>query len=155
MSMDLLYKDANNDIQDIINMSNSNCHAFQRQVSIVIQRVCEEAGGYARTAQMRYTREQNEQADVEFPDHEYLNHLRQDRDQGNSDFNALNQLRASWDLYTDGFTDRISTAVMMKLCLFIAADGSSPASAQGYACRIALNLIDVLNYQGDLDLYFA
>tara|TARA_B110000211_G_C14008183_1_gene521822 strand:+ start:221 stop:679 length:459 start_codon:yes stop_codon:yes gene_type:complete len=152
--MDLLYKDANNDLQDVINMSNSNCGAFQRQVSNVIQRVCEEAGGYARTAAMRYKREQNEQADAEFPDHEYLNHLRQDRDQGNSNFNAINQLRASWDLYIDGFTGGVSTSTMLKLCTYIMDDGG-PVQHTGYAARIALELIDVLNYQGDIDLYFA
>lgn len=154
MSVDLLYKDANNDIQDVINMSNNNCGAFQGHVSKVIQRVCEGEGGYARTAQMRYDREQDVQAGEEFPDHEYLNHLRQDRDQGNNDFNAVNQLRASWDLYCHGITGAVSTSTMLKLCTYV-MDDDGPARYTGYAARIALELIDVLNYQGDLDLYFA
>ena len=154
MSMDLLYKDANNDIQDVINMSNSNCGAFQRHVSNVIQRVAEDEGGYARTAQMRYDREQDVQAGEEFPDHEYLNHLRQDRDQGNNDFNAVNQLRASWDLYCDGITEAVSTSTMLKLCTYV-IDGGGPVQHTGYAARIVLELIDVLNYQGDLEVYFS
>tara|TARA_R110001592_G_scaffold100324_3_gene284773 strand:- start:10265 stop:10732 length:468 start_codon:yes stop_codon:yes gene_type:complete len=155
MSMDLLYKDANNDIQDVINMSNINCGAFQRQIDHVIQSAAENAGGYARTAQMRYDREQNVQAGEEFPDHEYLNHLRQDRDQGNNDFNAVNQLRASWDLYREDITDRISTATMMKLCAYVLQDEASPRYTQVYATRIIMELIDVLNYQGDLEVYFS
>jgi hypothetical protein len=154
MSMDLLYKDANNDLQDVINMSNTNCGAFQCQVSNVIQRVCEGEGGYVRTAQMRYDREQDVQSQQEFPDHEYLNHLRQDRDQGNNDFNAANQLRASWDLYREGITGAVSTSTMLKLCTYVMDDGG-PVQHANYAARIALGLIDVLNYQGDLDLYFA
>ena len=154
MSMDLLYKDANNDLQDVINMSNVNCGAFMAQVSNVIQLVCEGEGGYARTAQMRYDREQDNQAGEEFPDHEYLSHLRQDRDQGNNDFNAANQLRASWDLYREGITGAVSTATMLKLCTYVMDDGG-PARHTNYAARITLALIDVLNYQGDLDLYFA
>ena len=71
MSMNLLYRDKNNDVQNVINMSNSNCGAFQRHLSSVIQNVCNTAGGYARTAQMRYDREQDVQAGEEFPDHEY------------------------------------------------------------------------------------
>ena len=153
MSMDLLYKNRNNDIHDVINMSNSNQAMYSDQITNSLLRNAKNLTAAFTKEASRYDEEQDIQCVEAFPDHEYLRHL---QEQKNLLFEMMGDANIMLDLYHTFLAGgTLPAADFMRMVCVVLMDPQMSSHDLRYSAAILAELTTVLQYQGNVEVYWA